>query len=97
MVWTKQLCKTVLTSVLAGGFLLLSSVPTVRASDYESCHRNIEKWESRLDHDIDRHGVYSRQADHDRHELAEARENCERRYGNGRHGNYDFDHDGERR
>jgi len=97
MVWTKRFFKIVLPSTLAAGFLLLSSVPAVRASDYESCHRNIEKWESRLDHDINRHGVYSRQADHDRHELAEAREDCERRYGNGWHGNHDFDHDGDRR
>jgi hypothetical protein len=97
MVWTKMLFKTVLASALASGFLLLGGAPAGRADDYGSCHRNVEKWESRLDHDIDHHGVYSRQANHDRHELAEARENCEHRYGNDWRGNHDFDHDGDRR
>ena len=97
MVWTKRLLNTVLTSALAGGLLLLGGAKTLRADDFDSCHRNVEKWETRLEHDIDHHGVYSRQANHDRHELAEARENCERRFGNRWRGNYDFDHDGDRR
>ena len=97
MSWTKRLLKTVLASTLAGGFLLFSGVTVVRASDLESCHRNVEKWETHLDRDIHNHGVDSRQANHDRHELAEARENCERRFGNSWHSNYDFDHDGDRR
>jgi hypothetical protein len=97
MVWKKRLLNTVLASALAGGCLLLSGVTAVRAADFDSCRRNVEKWESRLDHDIDHHGVYSRQANHDRHELAEARENCERRYGNGWHDSHVFDHDGDRR
>jgi hypothetical protein len=83
MVWTKMLWKAALASALAGGLLLSGGAPTVRAADFYSCRRNVEKWESRLDYDINRHGVYSRQANHDRHELAEARENCDRRYGNG--------------
>jgi hypothetical protein len=97
MVWTKMLFRTALVSALAGGFLLLGGPTTIRADDYDSCHRNVEKWESRLDHDIDRHGVYSRQANHDRRELTEARENCERRYGSNRHDHSDFDHDSYRR
>jgi hypothetical protein len=97
MVWTKMLLKTALASGLAGGFLLLGGATTVRADDVDSCHRNVEKWESRLERDIDRHGVYSRQANHDRHELAEARESCEHRYGNAWRGNHDFDHDGDQR
>ena len=83
MVSTKMLWKTALASVLAGGLLLSSGATAVRADDYYSCRRNVEKWEARLDRDINRHGVYSRQANHDRHELAEARENCAHRYGNG--------------
>lgn len=97
MVWTKMLRKMVLTSALASGFLLLGGATTSHANDYYSCHRNIENWESRLDRDIDCHGVYSRQANHDRHELAEAREDCEHRYGNAWRGNHDFDHDDDRR
>jgi hypothetical protein len=83
MVWTKILWKTALASVLAGGLLLSGGAMTARADDYHSCRQNVEKWESRLDHDINHHGVYSRQANHDRHELAEARESCERHFGNG--------------
>jgi len=99
MVWTKLFWKTALATVLAGGFLALGGATPARAADQNSCRRNVEKWESHLDRDIEQHGVYSRQANHDRHELAEARENCERRYGNSWHGNSDFDHehDGDRR
>jgi hypothetical protein len=94
MVGTKMLWKSAATAVLAGGFLLLGGATTARADDYASCRRNVEKWESRLDHDVDHHGVNSRQANHDRHELAEARESCERRFGNGFRDHRDFDHDG---
>jgi len=97
MVWTKMLSKTVLASALAGGFLLLSGPTIVQADDYDSCHRNVEKWESRLDRDIDRHGIYSRQANHDREELAEARQSCGRRYGYDRHDHSDYDHYSDRR
>ncbi len=97
MLRTKSLVKTILASALAGAFLLFSGAGTVRAADFESCRRNVEKWESRLDRDINYHGVYSRQANHDRHELGEARENCERRYGNSWRDGHDFDHDGDRR
>jgi len=82
MVWTKMLLKSTLAASLAGGLFLFGGVATVRAGDYDSCRRNVEKWESRLHRDIDRHGVDSRQANHDRHELNEAREKCERRFGN---------------
>jgi hypothetical protein len=97
MVWTKIRLKTALASALAGGFLLLGGAATVRADDIDSCRQNVEKWESRLERDIDHHGVYSRQANHDRHELAEARENCKHRYGNAWRGNRDFDQDSDRR
>lgn len=97
MVWTKMLIKTALASALAGGLLLMGGATTVRAADYDSCRRNVDKWEDRLERDIQRHGLYSRQANHDRHELGEARDSCERRYGNNWHRNYDFDHDGDRR
>jgi hypothetical protein len=82
MVWTRMLWKMTLVSALAGGFLLLGGATTARADDYDSCQRNVQKWEFRLRHDVYRHGEESRQANHDRHELAEARESCERRFGN---------------
>lgn len=82
MVWTKVLWKTALAFALGGGLLLSGAATVAHADDYYSCRRNVEKWEARLDHDINHHGAYSRQANHDRHELAEARESCERHYGN---------------
>jgi hypothetical protein len=97
MVWTKMLLKTALASALAGGFLLLGGATTVWADDFDNCHRNVDKWEDKLERDIHRHGYDSRQANHDRHELTEARESCERRYGNSWHGRNDYDHDGDRR
>jgi len=81
MAWTKMLWKMALACALAGGFLFVSGGATVRAADLGSCRRNVEKWESRLNYDMNHHGVYSRQANHDRHELAAAREYCARRYG----------------
>jgi len=97
MVWTNMLLKATLTSVLAGGFLLLGGATAVRADEYDSCRRSVDKWEDRLERDIQRHGLYSRQANHDRHELGEARESCERRDGNGWHGRNDYDRDDYRR
>jgi hypothetical protein len=81
MVWKSMFRRTALASVLAGGFLLLGTATVAHADDYYSCRRNVEKWDSRLRNDVHRHGDESRQANHDRHELAEARERCERRYG----------------
>jgi hypothetical protein len=97
MVWTKTLQQIALSSVLAGGFLLLGGATTARADSFDSCRRNVDKWEDRLDRDIHRHGEYSKQVNHDRHELGEARENCERRFGNQWRDHYDHDHDGDRR
>jgi hypothetical protein len=96
MVWRKMLWNTTLATALASGLLILGGATIVRADDYDSCHRNVEKWESRLDRDTDRHGVYSRQANHDREELTEARQHCERKYGYGRHDHSDHDADDSR-
>jgi hypothetical protein len=82
MVWKKTLKHSALATILAGGLLLLGGATTARAESFDSCRRNVDKWEDRLERDINRHGVYSRQANHDRHELGEARESCERQYGN---------------
>ncbi len=96
MVWTKMLLKTTLVSALAGGFLLLGGATTARADRVDSCYRNVQKWEYKLDRDINRHGFYGRQVGHDRHELAEARENCERRFGYHWRGRHDYDRGGDR-
>ena len=94
MVWTKTLLKSTLAASLAGGLLLFGGATRVlAAADADSCHRDVEKWESRLDRDIERHGNDSRQANHDRHELREAREKCERYQGDNHTYNDRYDHD----
>jgi hypothetical protein len=92
MVWTKMALKASLLGVLTGGVLLFAGPASVRP-DVDGCYRNVEKWESRLDREIYRYGYYSRQAGHDRHELAEAREQCQRRFGNRWHSHNDGDRD----
>jgi hypothetical protein len=88
MVWTKMALKATLASALAGGFLLLGGATTARADSRDGCYRNVQKWESKLGRDANRYGFNSRQANHDRHELAETRESCEHRYGNNWRGRY---------
>jgi hypothetical protein len=97
MVWTKMHLKMALVSALAGGLMLFGNRTNARAMDRDSCNQNVRRWEQKLDRDIDRHGVNSRQANHDRHELNEARESCERRFGVDWHGHHDNDHDYDRR
>jgi hypothetical protein len=88
MVWTKMLMKTSLVTALAGGFMFVGNATNVRADDRESCYQNVQNWERKLDRDVERHGADSRQAKHDRHEMEEARDNCQRRFG-------DYDRDRE--
>ena len=93
MVWTKMLLKTTVVSALAGGFMLFGSAANARADNRDSCYRNVQNWEYNLDRDVNRHGFYSREANQDRHELAEARLSCQRRFGNNWRNQYNFDRD----
>jgi hypothetical protein len=99
MVWTKMLLKTTIVSALAGGLMLFGIATNTRADVRDSCYQNVQNWEHKLDRDSDRHGVNSRQARHDRHELDEARENCQRRFGDNwrEHHDYNRDYDRDRR
>jgi len=99
MVWTKMLTKTALVSAFAASMWLVGGATAVRADNVGSCRRNVDKWEDKLERDISRHGYNSRQASHDRHELGEARESCDRHYGATWHDrdNYDRSFDGDRR
>ena len=81
MVWTKMLMKTSLVTALAGGFMFFGNATNVRADDRESCYQNVQNLERKLERDVDRHGADSRQAKHDRHEMEEARDKCQRRFG----------------
>jgi hypothetical protein len=88
MVWTKMLVKTSLVTTLAGGFMFFGHAPNLRADDRDSCYQNVQNLQRKLDRDVDRHGADSRQAKHDRHEMEEARDSCQRRFG-------DYDRDRE--
>ena len=65
-----------LATATLGFFLLLGSATSAQAHDRDACYRRINKAEWKLDEAVEHHGYYSRQAEHRRHELREARERC---------------------
>lgn len=80
--------KTILTTgALAAGLALLAGASVARADD---CQERLVKADHRLHKAIERHGPESKQADHWRHELHEAREYC------WSHGNRWWDEDSRR-
>jgi hypothetical protein len=68
--------KAALVTAAATGFMIFIGVPTLRADQYETCHRRIAKADHNLHEAIERHGYRSPQATRARHNLAEAREHC---------------------
>ena len=58
------------------GMLAFAGAPRAYAYDDERCERRIIKADRKLHQAIERHGWYSRQADHWRYKLHEARERC---------------------
>ncbi len=60
--------------------LVFTATPRAFADDPYKCQRRIAKQEYKLHEAIERHGWYSRQANHERHELREARERCWREH-----------------
>lgn len=87
---------TLLTAAF-GGFLLFGAAGRADARDFEKCQRRIDKEEWKLQREINRHGFYSRQAEHKRHELRDARERCwrERERWEREHGWRHRDRDGD--
>jgi len=65
--------KAALATAALGGFFLLAGATSAKADD---CQRRIAKTEHELGEAIEDHGYYSRQANHWRHERAEAYESC---------------------
>jgi hypothetical protein len=72
----KFLGRTVLVSAALLGMLAFAGAPRASADDYDKCQRRIAKENYRLHEAVEDHGWYSRQAEHARHELREARERC---------------------
>lgn len=63
--------------------LLLVAVPRSSAHDFDDlnrCQQRVERAEARLDRAIWQHGLYSRQAQRRRYELAQARQRCWREH-----------------
>ena len=70
-----ELGKLFVTGALLAGVLVFTSPSHVRADEAECQHR-VARADHRLHEAIEHHGWDSRQADHARHELREAREYC---------------------
>jgi hypothetical protein len=65
--------KVTLAGAALAGFLLFSGAPPARADE---CQKRIAKADHRLHEAIEHHGRESKQANHARHQLREAREYC---------------------
>jgi hypothetical protein len=78
----KFLGRSVLAAAALLGLLGFAATPRAFAHEdpYYKCQRRIAKEDYKLHEAIERHGWYSRQAEHHRHELREARERCWREY-----------------
>jgi len=74
--------RAALASAALVGLLAFAATPRASARDYDDygCQRRIAKADHKLHEAIEHHGWYSRQADHARHELREARERCWREH-----------------
>ena len=70
--------RVVLATAALGVMLAFGAAPRAFARHYDDdgCQRRIAKADHKLHEAIEHHGWYSRQADHARHELHEARERC---------------------
>src|SRR5712692_9955904 len=62
-------------AVLLGGILLSGTTAQARDRD-DRCFERIRNEERKLDRDIERHGRFSRQAEHDRQRIRELRAGC---------------------
>lgn len=71
----KSFGRTLLVATTFFGMLAFAA-PRASAEDYDSCQRRIAKADHKLHEAVEHHGWDSRQADHARHELHEARERC---------------------
>ena len=88
--------KTFAVAAILSGFLLFAAAPRASAHGADKCRRKISRAEWKLEEAVEHHGFYSRQAEHQRHELREAQDRC--RYESSRRGRRyrDFDRDRDR-
>lgn len=72
----KSFGKVVFAGAALTALLAFTAVPRAYADDDDRCQRRVAKADHKLHEAIEHHGWNSRQADHARHELHEARERC---------------------
>ena len=72
----KSRSRALLATAALLGLLAFAGTPRAYAHDDYKCQRRIAKADHRLHEAAEHHGWYSRQAEHARHELHEARERC---------------------
>lgn len=69
--------KWLMSLAVMAGLLCFTAVPRVHANDRdEECQRRVARADHHLHEAIEHYGPQSPQADHERHELREARERC---------------------
>lgn len=72
MSWKLKFFATIL-----GALVMFGGASATQARDRDdACYRKIHNEERELDRAINRHGFYSRQADHERRELDKLRDKC---------------------
>jgi hypothetical protein len=74
--WKKLFGKVVLATAALAGMAALAGTPRALADEDDGCQRRIVKADHKLHEAVEHHGWDSKQADHARHELHEARERC---------------------
>ena len=72
----KMIGQSVLCAAALAAFLLIGATPRAYAESEGECQRNVAKADHRVHVAAQKHGWNSEQANHARHELAEAREHC---------------------
>lgn len=76
MRWRTSLLGAALGGAVLLGGILLPSVPAQARDRDDQCFQRIRNEESKLQRDIDRHGFFSRQAEHRREKIRGLRERC---------------------
>jgi len=71
-----KLGRAALATAAMAGLWAFAGAPSAKAADYYDCQRRVMRADQKLHEAVEHHGWYSRQADHWRHELQEARERC---------------------
>jgi hypothetical protein len=70
---------TIMLAIVLGALVMFGGAGTAKADGRDredACYRNVQQEERELSRAIERHGFYSRQADHERRDVERAREKC---------------------